>query len=212
MSVGGPSSRGSSADASPHRSRLGFHGARIGVAVALAVLTYVLFPASPAVDLPVYEVGSVASDNVIAPFAFRVLKTPAELRPSATRSFARSSRCSTTFRPRSTARGKRSPRSTRRARRGGAADRRDQATGGDSARRGELGHAAHGDRRPHYLATERRRAALMLALSRVFDRWLSAGVASAAHLDSVHGRDHRPQRTRRSRASRPTASPRSRCS
>ena len=50
------------------------------VAVVLAVLTYVLFPASPAVDLPVYEVGSVASDNVIAPFAFRVLKTPAELK------------------------------------------------------------------------------------------------------------------------------------
>ena len=30
-----------------------------------------------------------------------------------------------------------------------------------------------------YLANERRRTALMLALSRVFDRWLSAGVASA---------------------------------
>ena len=44
------------------------------------MLTYVLFPASPAVDFPVYEVGSVASDNVIAPFAFRVLKTPAELK------------------------------------------------------------------------------------------------------------------------------------
>src|SRR5436305_3395327 len=59
---------------------MSFHLARIGVAVALAVLTYALFPASPAVDLPIYEVGSVASDNVIAPFAFRVLKTPAELK------------------------------------------------------------------------------------------------------------------------------------
>ncbi|MGE5102061.1 MAG: hypothetical protein ACM3SX_18905, partial [Deltaproteobacteria bacterium] len=56
-----------------------FHGARIAVGVALAVLTFILFPASPAIDFPIYEVGSVASDNVIAPFAFRVLKTPQEL-------------------------------------------------------------------------------------------------------------------------------------
>ena len=46
---------------------LSFHAARIALGVALAVLTYLLFPASPAVDFPVYEVGSVASDNVIAP-------------------------------------------------------------------------------------------------------------------------------------------------
>ena len=49
------------------------------MALALAVFTYLLFPASPAVDFPVYEVGSVASDNVIAPFAFSVPKSDAEL-------------------------------------------------------------------------------------------------------------------------------------
>src|SRR3954468_18558019 len=76
----GPATRPSGAVAMPRESRLAFHGARIGVAIGLAVLTYVLFPAAPAVDLPVYEVGSVASDNVIAPFAFRVLKTPVELK------------------------------------------------------------------------------------------------------------------------------------
>src|SRR4249919_2249217 len=64
----------------PRSSRpLAHHGARAGLGVALAVFTYVLFPASPAVDFPIYEVGSVASDNVIAPFAFRVPKTPEEL-------------------------------------------------------------------------------------------------------------------------------------
>ena len=63
----------------PGPSRLAFHSARIGLAAAVAVLTFVLFPSSPAIDFPIYEVGSVASDNVIAPFAFRVLKTPAEL-------------------------------------------------------------------------------------------------------------------------------------
>ena len=61
------------------RARLGFHGPRIALALGLAIFTYLLFPASPAVDFPVYEVGSVASDNVIAPFAFSVPKTEAEL-------------------------------------------------------------------------------------------------------------------------------------
>src|SRR5918911_2767298 len=61
------------------RARLRFHGPRIALALGLAVFTYLLFPASPAVDFPVYEVGSVASDNVIAPFAFSVPKSDAEL-------------------------------------------------------------------------------------------------------------------------------------
>ena len=114
MSVGGPGSRGSSADASPHRSPLAFHGARVAVAVVLAVLTYVLFPASPAVDLPVYEVGSVASSNVIAPFAFRVLKTPAELKTE--RDAVRAVEpVFGLFPRRSTAPAKRSPPSTRRS-------------------------------------------------------------------------------------------------
>ncbi|HEY9229853.1 MAG TPA: hypothetical protein VIP11_24595, partial [Gemmatimonadaceae bacterium] len=60
-------------------SSIAYHGPRIALGVALAILTYILFPASPAIDFPVYEVGSVASDNVISPFAFRVLKTDAEL-------------------------------------------------------------------------------------------------------------------------------------
>jgi putative nucleotidyltransferase with HDIG domain len=55
------------------------HGGRVLVAVALAVLAYVLFPTAPSADAPLYEVGSVAPENVIAPFAFRVPKTEAEL-------------------------------------------------------------------------------------------------------------------------------------
>ena len=49
------------ADPPPGRERLRTHGLRIALALALAVFTYLLFPASPAVDFPVYEVGSVAS-------------------------------------------------------------------------------------------------------------------------------------------------------
>src|SRR5215510_15591205 len=63
----------------PPRSAVAFHGVRIGLGVGIAVLTFLLFPASPAIDFPVYEVGSVASDNVIAPFGFRVRKSQDEL-------------------------------------------------------------------------------------------------------------------------------------
>src|SRR5881227_1500884 len=79
MNLEQPAKRAHAADAAPRRSRLRFHGPRVALALALAVFTYLLFPASPAVDFPVYEVGSVASDNVIAPFAFSVPKTEAEL-------------------------------------------------------------------------------------------------------------------------------------
>src|SRR5437763_15963837 len=79
MNLEQPAERANAAAAAPRRSRLRFHGPRVALALALAVFTYVLFPASPAVDFPVYEVGSVASDNVIAPFAFSVSKTNAEL-------------------------------------------------------------------------------------------------------------------------------------
>ena len=51
------------------------HGARGLVAIALAVATYLLFPTAPAIEFPVLEVGTVAPENVIAPFAFRVPKS-----------------------------------------------------------------------------------------------------------------------------------------
>ena len=59
------------------------------MALALAVATYLLFPTAPAIEFPVLEIGTVAPDNVIAPFAFRVPKSTDELlreREDATRS------------------------------------------------------------------------------------------------------------------------------
>ena len=56
-----------------------FHGLRIALAVALAFITHALFPASPAVDFPLYEVGSVAPEPLNAPFAFSVAKDEKEL-------------------------------------------------------------------------------------------------------------------------------------
>ena len=185
MSVGGPGSRGSLADASPHRSRLAFHGARVAVAVVLAVLTYVLFPASPAVDLPVYEVGSVASNNVIAPFAFRVLKTPAELKTERD-AVVRAVEPVFDFVPAALD-------SARQALAAFNSAIIEAATADPTSPVSGVQRAAASwgmqltVPQAAYLAAERRRAALMLALSRVFDRWLSVGVASAGTVDSVHG-------------------------
>jgi len=153
--------------------------------VGLAILTYGLFPAAPAVDLPVYEVGSVASDNVIAPFAFRVLKTPAELKNEQD-AVVRNIEPVYNFAPAAldTARQALSAFSSAIA---------DAATAGDASTVAAVQHAATSwgvqltVPQATYLATERRRSAIVLALSRVFDRWLSAGVASAGSLDSVRG-------------------------
>ena len=167
------------------RDALLFHGGRIAVGVALAVLTFMLFPASPAIDFPIYEIGSVASDNVIAPFAFRVLKTPAELQaeqasvvrgvepvyvyvPAALDSarasltaFGNALRDAATSSPQSAA----------------LAVQRAASSWGIRLSSGEA----------QYLAATRRRDTMLQAIERVFDRWLSAGVASAGSLDSVRG-------------------------
>jgi len=169
----------------PAQSRLTFHAARIGLAAALAVLTFVLFPSSPAVDFPIYEVGSVASDNVIAPFAFRVLKTPTELQAEQA-AVARAVEPVFDYRP-------------------AALDSARQALSGFA---GALAQAANttpdlatvaiqraasswGVRltapQAAYLAVPRRRETVLQTIDRVFDRWLRAGVASSGALDSVHG-------------------------
>ncbi len=59
-------------------SRSTFHGARWGLLAALAVLTYALYPVAR-FDTPVLESGDVSPVEVVAPFAFRVPKSPAEI-------------------------------------------------------------------------------------------------------------------------------------
>jgi putative nucleotidyltransferase with HDIG domain len=70
---------GDAEDGSPRKRALRFHGVRALAALVVAAVTYLVFPASPVVDSPILEVGSVSPDNVIAPFGYTVLKTPDEL-------------------------------------------------------------------------------------------------------------------------------------
>lgn len=185
MPTTGELARASPPDLSSTSSTVSFHVVRVALGVALAVLTYLLFPASPAIDFPVYEVGSVASDNVIAPFAFRVLKTDAELKaereavergvepvydfvPAAldsarqgVTSFASAIADAVRTNPTAPV----------------PAVQRTGASWGVPLTAGQA----------TYLVSERRRNALVNSLIRVFDRWLAAGVVSSGELDSVRG-------------------------
>jgi hypothetical protein len=164
---------------------LSYHGARILLGVALAILTFILFPAAPATDFPVYEVGSVASDNVIAPVAFTVSKSDKEL---ATERNAVADGVEPVYDFVQAALD-----SSRQALTGFMAAIDQAAKTNPLVATASVQRAAESWGMPlsagqaAYLASSPRRTALDRSLSRVFDRWLSAGVATAGSLDSVSG-------------------------
>ncbi|HEU4786763.1 MAG TPA: hypothetical protein VFS57_05130, partial [Gemmatimonadaceae bacterium] len=167
------------------RDALLFHGVRIAVGVALAVLTFTLFPASPAIDFPIYEVGSVASDNVIAPFAFRVLKNQAELQAEQA-AVVRGVEPVYVYVPAALD-------SARQSLTAFGAAIRDAASTDPQFSTSAVQRAAASwgvgltTGQAQYLAAPRRRDTMLDAIQRVYDRWLSAGVAGAGSLDSVRG-------------------------
>ena len=166
------------------RERLRFHGPRIALALGLAIFTYLLFPASPAVDFPVYEVGSVASDNVIAPFAFSVPKTEAELTKE------RDAAAATVepvfdFVPSALDSTRRQFAALTQAVDAAAADPRSAVLAIQQAS-AALGITLTAPEAA-YLAQEHKRSSLFSAVQRVFERWLGAGVASRGTLDNVRG-------------------------
>ena len=148
-------------------------------------MTYLLFPASPAVDLPIYEVGSVASDNVIAPFAFRVPKTDAELNAERA-AVLRGVEPVYSFVP-------------------GALDSAQQTLSGFTSALSQAANVNPQNPAPAiqraaaswgvrltpseamYLASPARRQEMLTVIGRAFERWLASGVASTGELDSVRG-------------------------
>jgi putative nucleotidyltransferase with HDIG domain len=166
------------------RARLRDHGARIALALGLAIFTYLLFPASPAVDFPVYEVGSVASDNVIAPFAFSVPKTDAELTKERDAAAATVEPVFDYVGPALDST-RRQLASYAQAINAAAADPRNAVLAIQQAS-ATLGITLTAPEAA-YLAQERRRTAMFGAVQRVFERWLGGGVASRGALDNVRG-------------------------
>ena len=187
MNLAEQGERGERATEPPvRRAWLRFHGPRIAMALALAVFTYILFPASPAVDFPVYEVGSVASDNVIAPFAFSVPKTEAELTKERDAAAATVEPVFDYV-----------PAALDSTHRQLAAliDAVNAAAATNDSRNVVIGiqqaAASQGVKleapEAAYLISERHRTAMFEAVRRVFDRWLPAGIASRGALDNVRG-------------------------
>ncbi len=56
-----------------------FHGTRWGMLAALAVLTYLMYPVVGGLEMPSLQAGEVAQEEIIAPFAFNVPKSQAEI-------------------------------------------------------------------------------------------------------------------------------------
>jgi putative nucleotidyltransferase with HDIG domain len=172
----------------PNTGQSGFalHGPRVALLIAVALITYLLFPTSAAVDSPIFEIGSVATQNVIAPFGFTVPKSAADLHEEREQ-LARSAKPIFVYSP-------------------AALDSSQQqlstlmhsiATAVDSAgKKNEVAAAmsaamAHGmaltPQEGAYLAHSDHRRALQDAVHRAYARWLPGGIAPSGALDDVQG-------------------------
>jgi putative nucleotidyltransferase with HDIG domain len=61
------------------QERVRFHLVRWAPLLAVALLTYLAFPPHVGVGIPVPSAGQISKRNVVAPFAFEVLKSPEEI-------------------------------------------------------------------------------------------------------------------------------------
>ncbi|HVH17239.1 MAG TPA: hypothetical protein VNF72_02960, partial [Myxococcota bacterium] len=168
------------------RAALRTHGARLLLALVLAIATYLLFPAAPATEPTSYTATSVAPENVIAPYAFRVPKAEPELaaeREAALRTVA----------PVFTY----APAALDSARVGLDAFLRDadvmlaanappDASAAFVQRAAALGVRIT-EPELTYLRDPAQRDAVAAAVRRIYDRWLARGVASNTALDEVRG-------------------------
>ena len=164
-----------------------YHGARIGLALAVAVATYILFPAAPAVDIPMYEVGSVATDNVIAPFEYTVPKPAAQLTRERD-DMARTAEPVLAFVPAALDSADRQIAGFFEVvNRAALAAQGRQAAQDSIQRAAEAFGVRLNAAEAGYLAAEARRTAMAGAVDRVFDRWVASGVATSGALDGVRG-------------------------
>jgi hypothetical protein len=176
---------GDADDGSPRARALRFHGTRALIALLVAAITYLVFPASPVVDSPILEVGSVAPDNVIAPFGYSVLKSPEELTKEQN-DIARSVEPIFTIDSAAL--------DSSRA----LLDQFDQelrrvasvADGQRTTAVQQLGAKLGVQLTPaeaQYLAAPARGEAVVEAVRRAYERWLAMGIAASGALDGVEG-------------------------
>jgi putative nucleotidyltransferase with HDIG domain len=169
-------------------AQLRYHGARAALAFVLAIATLLLFPSSPASEVPLYQVGSVAADNVIAPFAFSVKKDPAALRRERDE-IARTSEPIFVYVPAALDSANRQLKALDSAIAAAAPSGTAITPAVISAV--QRAAAAQGvtltTSEASYLAQPGRRQPMTAALTRAFARWLAGGIAPSGALDTVRG-------------------------
>jgi putative nucleotidyltransferase with HDIG domain len=159
------------------------HLLRLGIAVLLAIITFLLFPASPAVNFPLLEVGAVATENVIAPFAFDVPKSATELeaeRNELARMVTPTLRYSPAALDSSLAR---------------LASLRSALAASDTSGTNDAAFVASAARaglrltpeEATYLMQSSPREAMLGAVERSFREWVARGVAAPGALDTIRG-------------------------
>ena len=166
--------------------RFALHAPRIALLLAVALVTYLLFPTSAAVDSPIFEIGSVATQNVIAPFAFTVPKSSADLR-NEREELARSARPIFIYSPLALDSSQQQLSTLMRAI-GAAADSAGKRNEAAAATHAAMEHglaltAAEGA----YVARPDHRRAMQDAVRRAYAKWLPEGIAASGALDDVRG-------------------------
>jgi cyclic-di-AMP phosphodiesterase PgpH len=166
--------------------RFALHAPRIALLLAVALVTYLLFPTSAAVDSPIFEIGSVATQNVIAPFAFTVPKSSADLR-NEREELARSAKPIFIYSPAALDSSQQQLSTLMRAI-GAAADSAGKRNEAAAATHAAMEHglaltAAEGA----YVARPDHRRAMQDAVHRAYAKWLPEGIAASGALDDVRG-------------------------
>lgn len=162
------------------------HGVGLLYAAALAVLTTILFAAAPSGEVPQLEVGAVAPDNVIAPFAFAVRKPADELAREREEAAA-------TITPVFRHDGQAADSSRRqlarleRALSGSAAGLAGQQREGAIARAAAASGLRLSPDETRYLSSPANAAAVFAAVRAVIDRWVAPGAAANDDLQDVAG-------------------------
>ncbi|MEO6208785.1 MAG: HDIG domain-containing metalloprotein [Gemmatimonadaceae bacterium] len=166
--------------------RFALHAPRIALLLSVALVTYLLFPTSAAVDSAIFEIGSVATQNVIAPFAFDVPKSDAALREERDQ-LSRSAKAIFVYSPAALDSSQQQLAMLMRSI-GVAADSAGKRNEGAAAKHAAMEHgvaltAAEGA----YIARPDHRRALQDAVHRAFARWLPQGIAASGALDDAQG-------------------------
>jgi putative nucleotidyltransferase with HDIG domain len=160
------------------------HGRRLVLAVGIALLTFALFPEAPATQIPIYEVGAVATDNVIAPFAFNVPKSEGELR-NEREAIVRSAEPIFAYVPAAL--------DTSRGILAGLEESIDSTSTSDPEDFAAIQRVSRRfgvvltPEEAAYLATPSRRERLFSSIRRVYDRWVEGGVVSSGAVDQLRG-------------------------